>query len=44
MTYEDIATNFPVEFALRDRDKLCYRYPQVDRESEISTGRQGIGD
>jgi len=27
MTYEEIAEKFPVEFALRDRDKLHYRYP-----------------
>jgi len=27
MTYEEIAEKFPVEFALRDADKLCYRYP-----------------
>ena len=27
MTYEEIAAKFPVEFALRDKDKLCYRYP-----------------
>lgn len=27
MTYEEIADKFPVEFALRDSDKLRYRYP-----------------
>jgi len=27
MTYEEIAEKFPVEFAMRDADKLCYRYP-----------------
>ena len=29
MTYEDIASEFPAEFALRDSDKLNYRYPEV---------------
>lgn len=27
LTYEDIAAEFPLEFALRDKDKLHYRYP-----------------
>lgn len=27
LTYEEIAAQFPVEFALRDEDKLRYRYP-----------------
>jgi len=27
LTYEEIADRFPVEFALRDQDKLRYRYP-----------------
>ena len=27
LTYEQIAEQFPVEFALRDEDKLRYRYP-----------------
>lgn len=27
MTYEEIAEQFPVEFAKRDQDKLRYRYP-----------------
>ena len=35
MTYEDIAANFPVEFALRDRDKLNYRYPKVNPSLRI---------
>ena len=26
---QDIAEQFPEEFALRDMDKLNYRYPQV---------------
>ncbi len=29
LTYEQIAERFPVEFALRDKDKLNYRYPKV---------------
>ena len=29
LTYEEIAERFPVEFALRDKDKLNYRYPKV---------------
>ena len=29
MTYEQIAEMYPVEFALRDKDKLNYRYPEV---------------
>ena len=33
LTYEEIAAKFPVEFALRDADKLRYRYP--DGESYI---------
>ena len=27
LTYEEIAERFPTEFALRDTDKLGYRYP-----------------
>ena len=27
MTYEEVAEKFPIEFALRDQDKLNYRYP-----------------
>ena len=33
MTYEEIAENYPVEFAARDKDKLRYRYP--DGESYV---------
>ena len=36
MTYEDIASEFPAEFALRDSDKLNYRYPEVDRYTYIT--------
>ncbi|XP_023343168.1 6-phosphofructo-2-kinase/fructose-2,6-bisphosphatase [Eurytemora carolleeae] len=35
MTYEDIAANFPVEFALRDRDKLNYRYPKGESYMDV---------
>ena len=28
MTYEEIAEQFPTEFAERDQDKLRYRYPK----------------
>jgi 6-phosphofructo-2-kinase/fructose-2,6-biphosphatase len=35
LTYEDIATTFPVEFALRDRDKLNYRYPQGESYMDV---------
>jgi len=27
LTYEEIAEIYPIEFAMRDRDKLGYRYP-----------------
>jgi len=35
MTYEDIAEKFPVEFALRDADKLCYRYPSGESYMDV---------
>ena len=35
MTYEDIAEKFPVEFALRDADKLCYRYPNGESYMDV---------
>ena len=35
MTYEEIAEKFPVEFALRDADKLCYRYPEGESYLDV---------
>jgi len=35
MTYEEIAEKFPVEFALRDADKLCYRYPNGESYLDV---------
>eukprot|EP00092_Neocalanus_flemingeri_P065141 GFUD01079143.1.p1 GENE.GFUD01079143.1~~GFUD01079143.1.p1 ORF type:complete len:238 (+),score=59.78 GFUD01079143.1:207-920(+) len=35
MTYEEIAEKFPVEFALRDADKLCYRYPNGESYMDV---------
>jgi len=35
MTYEDIAEQFPEEFALRDMDKLNYRYPQGESYMDV---------
>merc|ERR1712066_102192 len=35
MTYEEIAKTFPVEFAMRDADKLCYRYPNGESYLDV---------
>ena len=35
MTYEEIAAKFPVEFAMRDADKLCYRYPNGESYLDV---------
>jgi len=35
MTYEEIAEKFPVEFALRDADKLHYRYPNGESYLDV---------
>ena len=35
MTYEEIADIFPVEFALRDADKLRYRYPNGESYMDV---------
>jgi len=35
LTYEDIAAAFPAEFALRDNDKLKYRYPQGESYLDV---------
>jgi broad specificity phosphatase PhoE len=35
MTYEDIAEQFPVDFAARDRDKLRYRYPSGESYVDV---------
>jgi len=35
MTYEEIAKQFPVEFALRDADKLRYRYPNGESYMDV---------
>jgi len=35
MTYEEIANRFPVEFALRDADKLNYRYPKGESYMDV---------
>ena len=35
MTYEEIAKTFPVEFAMRDKDKLCYRYPNGESYLDV---------
>eukprot|EP00091_Calanus_sinicus_P001983 TRINITY_DN12001_c0_g1_i1.p1 TRINITY_DN12001_c0_g1~~TRINITY_DN12001_c0_g1_i1.p1 ORF type:complete len:113 (-),score=26.07 TRINITY_DN12001_c0_g1_i1:162-500(-) len=35
MTYEEIAEKFPVEFALRDADKLSYRYPHGESYLDV---------
>jgi len=35
MTYEEIAEKFPVEFALRDKDKLNYRYPKGESYMDV---------
>ena len=42
MTYEEIAEKFPVEFALRDADKLCYRYPGGESYMDVVTRIQPI--
>ena len=34
-TYEEIAAKFPVEFALRDADKLRYRYPEGESYMDV---------
>jgi len=35
LTYEEIAAKFPVEFALRDADKLRYRYPEGESYIDV---------
>ena len=35
MTYEEIAENFPTEFAERDQDKLRYRYPKGESYLDV---------
>jgi len=35
LTYEEIAERFPVEFALRDKDKLHYRYPNGESYMDV---------
>lgn len=35
LTYEEIAQQFPVEFAMRDKDKLNYRYPQGESYMDV---------
>ena len=35
LTYEEIADMFPVEFALRDSDKLHYRYPNGESYMDV---------
>lgn len=35
MTYEDIAHHFPKEFAMRDKDKLNYRYPKGESYMDV---------
>lgn len=35
MTYEEIAESFPKEFAMRDRDKLRYRYPDGESYMDV---------
>jgi len=35
LTYEDIAEEYPIEFAKRDRDKLGYRYPEGESYVDV---------
>lgn len=35
MTYEEIAERFPTEFAMRDKDKLRYRYPHGESYMDV---------
>lgn len=35
LTYEQIAEMYPVEFALRDKDKLNYRYPEGESYMDV---------
>lgn len=35
LTYEQIAQMYPVEFALRDKDKLNYRYPKGESYMDV---------
>jgi len=35
LTYEDIAEIYPIEFAMRDRDKLGYRYPNGESYMDV---------
>ena len=35
MTYEEIAEQFPTEFAERDQDKLRYRYPKGESYLDV---------
>lgn len=35
LTYEELATHFPRDFALRDHEKLKYRYPQGESYMDV---------
>jgi len=35
LTYEEIAERYPVEFAMRDEDKLNYRYPEGESYMDV---------
>jgi broad specificity phosphatase PhoE len=35
MTYEEIETKYPDEFANRDRDKFHYRYPRGESYEDL---------
>ena len=35
MTYEEIQTKFPKQFALRDQDKYHYRYPKGESYEDL---------
>ena len=37
MTYEDIARDYPKDFAERDQDKLRYRYPFGESYIDVCT-------
>lgn len=42
LTYEDIAEIYPIEFAMRDRDKLGYRYPDGESYMDVLDRLQPI--
>jgi len=42
LTYEEIAENFPTEFALRDKDKLRYRYPDGESYMDVVDRLEGV--